>query len=270
MGRLTRRRRATRIVDGSASTRVETLAVEEPLEIRLGEAPFTLTMRSPGHDVELAHGLLRAEGVIASADDVAVARFCTETDLNVLEVHLRPGVTAPPVSATRSLAAYGGCGLCGSSTVAAVADRPRPQAPPPARSRLDPEVVTRAAEQLRRDQRVFASTGGVHGAAAADVDGTLLVVREDIGRHNAVDKVLGHLLMQAAPPPPLLLVSSRASFEIVAKAAMSGVPVLACVSAPSSLAVDAADELGITLLAFVREDRLTVYTHPERILGAVG
>lgn len=267
MGRLTRRRRATRWSDGAAAARVETLAVEEPLEIRLDGEPFTLTMRSPGHDVELAHGLLRAEGVIAAAEEVAVARFCTDTDLNVLEVELTSGIAPPPVSSSRTLAAYGGCGLCGSSTIDAVRDRPRPALPPVETMTTTPEAVLEAMAGLRRGQQLFSSTGGVHGAAAADRAGTVTLVREDVGRHNAVDKVLGRLLMDAAPPPELLVVSSRASFEIVAKAAMSGVPILACASAPSSLAAEAADDLGLTLVAFARDDRLTVYSHPERIAG---
>lgn len=264
MGRLTTRRPALRVTASGASRRVETLAVEEPLEIRLGDEPFTLTMRTPGHDVELAHGLLRSEGVIRQASDVLAARFCTDTDLNVLEVGLAPGVAAPPVSATRSLASYGGCGLCGASTIEAISARPRP-ALPPADLTISEGAVGRALEGLRDGQQIFSSTGGVHAAAAADLDGAVTVVREDIGRHNAVDKVLGHLLLAGQPAPAMLVVSSRASFEIVAKAAMSGVAVLVCVSAPSSLAAEAADALGLTLVAFAREDRMTIYTHPDRV-----
>lgn len=265
MGRLTTRRTAVRISgDGIARPRIDTLAVEEPLEIRLDGAPFTLTMRSPGHDVELAHGLLQGEGVIRSATDVVTARFCSDTsELNVLDLQLAPGVSAP-TSAARSLPAYGGCGLCGSSTIDAVLDRPRPQrSGEPAA--VDPAAVRAGLAGLREGQRVFATTGGVHGAAAADADGTVHLVREDVGRHNAVDKVLGRVLMDGGPPPAMLVVSSRASFEIVAKAAMGGVGLLVCVSAPSSLAVEAAERLGLSLVAFARDDRMTVYTGPSAV-----
>lgn len=264
MGRLTTRRTAVRIAgDDVPRSRIDTLAVEEPLEIRVDGTPFTLTMRTPGHDVELAHGLLQAEGVIRAASDVVTARFCADVhELNVLELDLADGVEAPPASAQRALPAYGGCGLCGASTIDAVLARPRPagrQEPP----RVDGPAVRAALAGLRDGQKVFASTGGVHGAAAADPEGRVGLVREDIGRHNAVDKVLGRLLMDEAPPPAMLVVSSRASFEIVAKAAMGGVGTLVCVSAPSSLAVEAAEQLGLTLVAFAREDRMTVYTGPS-------
>ena len=268
MGRRTDRRLVKRYRGDEVDRRVDTLAVEEPLEIRVDGEPFTLTMRTPGDDVELAHGLLRAEGVITTREDVRTARFCTDTGtLNVLELALTvPG--GVPLSSQRSLAAFGGCGLCGSTTVDAVTQRLGGRPVEGEGVSVSPGVIATALDGLRASQKIFARTGGTHGAAAATVDGEILHAREDVGRHNAVDKVLGAVLLGDEPPPPLLVVSSRASFEIVAKAAVSRVPVLACVSAPSSLAVEAAERLGVTLVAFARGDRLTVCTHPGRVAAA--
>ncbi|GAA4122588.1 formate dehydrogenase accessory sulfurtransferase FdhD [Knoellia locipacati] len=294
MGRVTSRHKVVRIDLGGEATRsIDTVAGEEPLEIRVNGSTFTVTMRTPGNDVDLAHGLLRAEGVISRREDVLGARFCSDLDtLNVLNLDV-PGRGAElAVTSTRNLAALGGCGLCGTTAVdavdAVVARRP-------------PEIVWEAAtvvaalDDLRSRQTVFAKTGGVHGAglavAASDTPGAsdasgasgaggeavqdaqgaepfarLDLVREDIGRHNAVDKVLGAALVTGvATEGALLVVSSRASFEIVQKAAVSGVSVLACVSAPSSLAIEAADRLGVTLVAFARERRMNLYTHSHRI-----
>lgn len=274
MGRVTSRLKVVRIdLDGDTTRSIDTVAGEEPLEVRVNGATFTVTMRTPGHDVDLAHGLLRAEGVISRREDVVSARFCSDLDsLNVVNLEV-PGRTGEgAVTSTRNLASLGGCGLCGTTAVdaveAVVGTRP-------------PEVLWEAAlvagalEELRSRQPVFDKTGGVHGAGLlpAPVDGRpledgtrLALVREDIGRHNAVDKVLGGALVHGTPTEGgLLVVSSRASFEIVQKAAVSGVAVLACVSAPSSLAVEAADRLGVTLVAFARGRRMSVYTHSHRI-----
>ncbi|MDT0215015.1 formate dehydrogenase accessory sulfurtransferase FdhD [Rothia sp. ARF10] len=267
MGRVTSRHKVVRIdLDGEVTRSIDTVAGEEPLEVRVNGETFTVTMRTPGHDVDLAHGLLRAEGVVSRREDVVSARFCSDLDtLNVvnLEVPDRGDVLA--ATSTRNLASLGGCGLCGTTAVdavdAVVGTRP-------------PEVVWEAAtvasglEELRSRQPVFAKTGGAHGAGlVVDSDrGGLALVREDIGRHNAVDKVLGGALVTDLPTQgALLVVSSRASFEIVQKAAVSGVSVLACVSAPSSLAIEAADRLGVTLVAFARGRRMSVYTHSHRI-----
>ncbi|GAA3614514.1 formate dehydrogenase accessory sulfurtransferase FdhD [Marihabitans asiaticum] len=265
MGRRTARRLVTRVRGAEVDRRPDTLAVEEPLEIRVDGEPFTVTMRTPGEDVELAHGLLRSEGVIRTREDVRTARFCSDTgELNVLDIALTVA-GGPALSSQRTLAAYGGCGLCGSSTIDAVTDR-LGGTPVPVATSVTPTAVHRALDGLREAQSVFERTGGTHGAALAGAAGEVVHVREDVGRHNAVDKVLGAVIIDGAEsPPPLLVVSSRASFEIVAKAAMSGVEVLACVSAASSLAVDAAEQLGLTLVAFARGDRLTVCSHPERI-----
>lgn len=265
MGRRTDRRVVTRIRGEQVDSRPDTLAVEEPLEIRVDGEPFTLTMRTPGDDIELAHGLLRSEGVIASWEDVRSARFCSDTGtLNVLDLALTvPG--GAPLSSQRTLAAFGGCGLCGSTTIDAVTQRLDGRPVEGEGVSLTPAAIARALEGLRESQQVFDRTGGTHGAACATTDGEVRLAREDVGRHNAVDKVLGAVLLADEPAPPLLVVSSRASFEIVAKAAVSRVPVLACVSAPSSLAAEAAERLGVTLVAFARGDRLTVCSHPERI-----
>lgn len=263
MGRVTARRKVWRIdLDNGTRDKVDQFAVEEPLEIRLGQETLTVTMRTPGHDVELAHGLLLGEGVIRDRDDVVAARFCTDTHLNVLEVTLR-GSASVPVSAQRSLVSYGGCGLCGKSTLDAIDAVQPPELP---RARVAAEVLGALPQRVRGLQRVFSSTGGVHAAALATLDGEVLVAREDIGRHNAVDKVLGWAVTQdRARDDLVLVVSSRASFEIVQKAVLGGIGVLACISAPSSLAIEAADRFGLTLVAFARGRTMTVCTHPERV-----
>jgi len=274
MGRVTSRHKVVRIdLDGDTTRSIDTVAGEEPLELRVNGITFTVTMRTPGHDVDLAHGLLRAEGVIASREDVVSARFCSDLDsLNVVNLEV-PGRTGEgAVTSIRNLSSVGGCGLCGTTAVDAV-DAVVATRPPEVL--WEPAVVAGALEELRSRQTVFDRTGGVHAAGllpAADGgrpvgDGERLsLVREDIGRHNAVDKVLGGALVADLPTEgALLVVSSRASFEIVQKAAVSGVSVLACVSAPSSLAIEAAGRLGVTLVAFARGRRMSVYTHSHRI-----
>ena len=267
MGRVTSRHKVVRIdLDGEVTRSIDTVAGEEPLEVRVNGETFTVTMRTPGHDVDLAHGLLRAEGVVSRREDVVSARFCSDLDtLNVVNLEVPDRGDALAATSTRNLASLGGCGLCGTTAVdavdAVVTVRP-------------PEVVWEAAavagalDELRSRQTLFAKTGGAHGAGLAVVSGgqSLALVREDVGRHNAVDKVLGGALVAGVPTEGgLLVVSSRASFEIVHKAAVSGVSVLACVSAPSSLAIEAADRLGVTLVAFARGRRMSVYTHSHRI-----
>lgn len=274
MGRVTARRKAVRFdLAGDARSRIDTVAVEEPLEVRVGGEQLTVTMRTPGNDVELVHGFLLAEGVIAARDDVLVARYCVDTEtMNVLEVTLRDAARPLPVSAQRSLVMYGGCGLCGKASIDAVL-AVIPVAPDAESDDAQsddggwaPEVLAASAVQLRAGQRVFEQTGGVHGAGLFDRHGRPVVIREDIGRHNAVDKVIGWSVMQDVDRADLaLVVTSRGSFEIVQKAAMAGISVLACVSAPSSLAIEAAEQFGITLVAFLREDRMTGFTHPHRV-----
>ncbi|WP_046316106.1 formate dehydrogenase accessory sulfurtransferase FdhD [Mycobacterium sp. UM_Kg1] len=274
MSRITQRRRITRFVAGEATQRLETLAVEEPLEIRLDGRPLTVTMRTPGSDVELAQGFLLSEGIIAGRDDVRGARYCGESGsadtYNVLDVTLAPHVPPPVVDISRNFYATSSCGICGKAALDAVrlSSRYRPGDDP---VQVPAAALTALPEQLRAAQDVFARTGGLHAAALFDFTdgGTMQVVREDIGRHNAVDKVIGWALERGRVPltGSVLLVSGRASFELTQKAVMAGAPVLAAVSAPSSLAVDLAEECGLTLVAFLRGDSMNVYSRADRITG---
>jgi FdhD protein len=272
MGRVTARRKASHVTTEGTVSRPETLAVEEPLEIRLNGAAVTVTMRTPGSDVELAQGFLLTEGVIGRRDDIARVEYCRGTGedgantYNVLDVTLAEDVPTPSLDVTRNFYTTSSCGVCGKGSIDAV--RTISQHSPGD----DPTVVTAETlsampDQLRGAQKVFASTGGLHGAALFDADGTMLVVREDIGRHNAVDKTIGWALEHHRIPltGTVLLVSGRASFELTQKAVMAGIPVLAAVSAPSSLAVDLASQAGLTLVAFLRGDSMNVYTRPDRI-----
>ena len=277
MGRLTSRRRVAHLSAVGAETvvagRVETVVVEEPLEIRINGSPVTVTMRTPGSDFELARGFLLTEGVIHDRADVATVRYCrgAEQDgvntYNTLDVTLQPGVQMPDVDVTRNFYTTSSCGVCGKASLEAVwlSSRHSPGD--------DPTVVSAATltglpDTLRAAQKVFARTGGLHGAALFDPDGTMLAVREDVGRHNAVDKVIGWAVEAGRIPlaGSVLLVSGRASFELTQKAVMAGIPVLAAVSAPSSLAVDLAAQSGLTLVAFLRGDSLNVYSRPDRVL----
>ena len=286
MGRVTTRRKASRITAGQATDRAETLVVEEPLEIRVNGSPVTVTMRTPGSDVELAQGFLLTEGVIAARDDVATVRYCRgappnpeslrsgppdedgTNSYNVLDVTLSPGVPAPEVDVTRNFYTTSSCGVCGKASLEAVrlSSRHSPGDDP---TTVSSATLTGMPAQLRSAQKVFATTGGLHGAALFDCDGTLRAVREDIGRHNAVDKVIGWALENGHIPATgtVLLVSGRASFELTQKAVMAGIPILAAVSAPSSLAVDLATQSGLTLVAFLRGDSMNVYSRADRIRG---
>jgi FdhD protein len=272
MGRVTSRRRASHLSDGSATERPETLVVEEPLEIRVNGTPLSVTMRTPGSDVELAQGFLLTEGVISRRDDVLTVRYCrgAEADgtntYNVLDVTLHPDVPMPQVDVTRNFYTTSSCGVCGKSSIDAVRLTSR-HSPGDDPSTVKSSVLTSMPVQLRSAQKVFASTGGLHGAALFGVDGTMLAVREDIGRHNAVDKVIGWALETGRVPlgGTVLLVSGRASFELTQKAVMAGIPVLAAVSAPSSLAVDLASQSGLTLVAFLRGESMNVYSRADRI-----
>ncbi|SON62499.1 Sulfurtransferase FdhD [Mycobacterium simulans] len=273
MGHVTVRWRATHLTADRATTRPETLAVEEPLEIRLNGIPVTVTMRTPGSDIELAQGFLLTEGVIARREDVLTARYCggqgenSVNTYNVLDVTLAPGVRPPELDVTRNFYTTSSCGVCGKASLDAVRliSRYSPGDDP---ATVAATTLQAMPDQLRGAQKVFASTGGLHAAALFGVDGAMLAVREDIGRHNAVDKVIGWALEQDRIPmgAAVLLVSGRASFELTQKALMAGIPVLAAVSAPSSLAVALAEESGITLVAFLREDSMNVYTRADRII----
>ncbi len=272
MSRITQRRRVSHLAAGDATQRPETLAVEEPLEIRLGGVPLTVTMRTPGSDIELAQGFLLTEGIIAGRDDVLTARYCARPDgtntYNVLDVTLAPHVRPPEVDITRNFYTTSSCGVCGKASLEAVQLSSR-HCPGDDPSTVTAETLTSLPALLRDAQKVFASTGGLHGAALFDTGGATLAVREDIGRHNAVDKVIGWALEHDRIPlgGTVLLVSGRASFELTQKAVMAGIPVLAALSAPSSLAVDLATESGLTLVAFLRGDSMNVYSRADRIIG---
>lgn len=276
MGQVTARRRVKHLAAGLAITRQEILAVEEPLEIRVNGTPVTVTMRTPGSDIELAQGFLLTEGVIARRDDVQTIRYCNGRDpaaaesvntYNVLDVTLAEGVDVPSLDVTRNFYTTSSCGVCGKASLDAVRLISR-HAPGDDTSTVAAAVLKAMPDQLREAQKVFATTGGLHAAALVGLDGTMLVVREDIGRHNAVDKVVGWALERGRVPlaGSVLLVSGRASFELTQKALMAGIPVLAAVSAPSSLAVSLAEESGITLVAFLRADSMNVYTRADRVI----
>ena len=272
MGRVTVRRPVLHIADGRGRRRPDALAAEEPLEIRVDGRPLAVTMRTPGHDVELAHGFLLSEGVIGDREDISTARYCDSLDdqgrntYNVLDVALAPGVAPPDDSVERRFYTTSSCGVCGKASLDAVRTRTR-YAPGDDRVELTPDVLVGLPDTLRAAQAVFETTGGLHGAGLFRADGTLIVAREDVGRHNAVDKVLGHALLEGAVPATgtVLMVSGRASFELTQKAVMAGVPVLAAVSAPSSLAVEMARESGMTLIGFLRGTSMNVYAGAERI-----
>jgi FdhD protein len=274
MGRITARTRVTRITVGGATTRRDdVLAVEEPLEIRVGGAPLAVTMRTPGHDVDLAVGFLVSEGVVRHGDEVAGAIHCAsapgENTYNVLDLTLAPGVRPPDASVRRDFVTTSACGVCGKTSIDAVRTlSAHPVDDDPVR--VDPARLVTFPERLRAGQEVFEKTGGLHAAALFDGrTGEQLVLREDVGRHNAVDKVVGWAAREGLLPLRglVLQVSGRASFELTQKAVMAGIPMLAAVSAPSSLAVEHAKEAGLTLVGFLRGDSMVVYSRPERLLG---
>jgi FdhD protein len=263
---------AVRAVDGDrVRERPDRLATEEPMEIRLrgpGQEPepLAVTMRTPGDDFELAVGFCLTEGVIDSAADVATVAYCLPDDgvqqYNIVTIRTRQVVDL--AGHHRHFTANASCGLCGKTSLDQVEVACGRVEPGPSVARA---VLVTLPEQLREAQTVFAATGGLHAAACFGADGGLSLLREDVGRHNAVDKVVGHAALEARLPlaDQLILVSGRMSFEIVQKAAVAGIPILCAVSAPSSLAVEAAGRLGQTLVGFLRGDRFNVYTHPERI-----
>ncbi|MFF8960654.1 formate dehydrogenase accessory sulfurtransferase FdhD [Streptomyces sp. NPDC014894] len=274
MGRLTERRRVIRIRDGVVSTRPDTLVAEEPLEIRLNGKPLAITMRTPGDDFALATGFLVSEGVIGAADEVRTIAYCAGATAegvntyNVVNVTLAPGVTVPDISLERHVYTTSSCGLCGKASLDAVRTTARFAIADAPRLRVAPSLLSALPDRLREAQRVFDRTGGLHAAALFSEDGELLDVREDVGRHNAVDKLVGRALAGGGLPlsRAILLVSGRASFELAQKAVMAGVPMLAAVSAPSSLAVDLAAENGLTLVGFLRGTGMNVYAGEERVV----
>jgi FdhD protein len=279
MGRATDRRNVTRIDldNGTAGVRrPDTLVGEEPLEIRVGPAghgrrrPLAVTMRTPGDDLDLAIGFLLTEGVIRASDDVTTAQLCAGTETpntyNVVDVVLADGVPAPSADPTRNFYTTSSCGICGKASIDAVRTRSRfdvaddPLSVPAA-------MLAELPDRLRAAQRAFDRTGGLHAAGLFSAAGDLVVVREDVGRHNAVDKVVGWAARNDRLPlrGHLLLVSGRASFELTQKAWMAGLPMMAAVSAPSTLAADLAAEAGMTLVGFLRGRTMNVYAGPHRV-----
>ena len=282
MGRATDRRGVLRIDLDAAGDgrgrigRQDNLAVEEPLEIRGGAAgpgrrrPLAVTMRTPGDDLDLAIGFLLTEGLIRSAEDVHTAQLCagaeTPNTYNVVDVVLSPGVPEPVTDPSRNFYTTSSCGVCGKASIESVRTRSQFAV------QDDPLVVTAdllagLPDRLRAAQRAFDRTGGLHAAGLFTADGELVVLREDVGRHNAVDKVLGWATREGRLPLAghVLLVSGRASFELTQKAWMAGVPLLAAVSAPSTLAVELAEEAGMTLVGFLRGPTMNVYAGAARI-----
>ncbi|MFE4000224.1 formate dehydrogenase accessory sulfurtransferase FdhD [Nocardioides sp. YIM B13467] len=272
MGRVTVGRPVLRVRDGVISRRPDKLAAEEPMEIRVNGRPLTVTMRTPGNDFDLAVGFLVSEGVVHSADDVASVRYCAGATAdggntyNVVDVGLAAHVPPPDASLERSFYTTSSCGLCGKASLEAVRTSSAWTVAEDT-LRVTPELLSVLPERLREAQRVFDSTGGLHAAGLFDAEANLLCVREDVGRHNAVDKVIGHALREGLVPlrNSMLMVSGRASFELVQKAVMAGIPLLAAVSAPSSLAVDLADDNGLTLVGFLRGSSMNIYAGTDRI-----
>jgi len=270
MGRRMAERRVLKVAaEGEARRARDRLAVEEPLELRVAGRPVGVTMRTPGNDVELAIGYCVSERLVTRPDDVEAVRFCAPEgqaqEFNVLTVDLRPGVPVPDPSLDRLAVTSSSCGVCGKASIEAVTVT----CPSLAGDGLAVPTAVLAAipDRVRHAQRVFEQTGGLHAAALCDADGEVRCVREDVGRHNAVDKVIGWAATERLLPLAgmVLFVSGRSSFEVVQKAAVAGAPLVAAVSAPSSLAVELAEQVGMTLVGFLRGDTMNVYTHPHRV-----
>lgn len=255
--------------DGRIRTGEDSLAAEEPLEIRIAGKPLTVTMRTPGHDRELAAGLLLTEGLIEDRTQIVAIR---QADLlygpgdNLIDVELSS--SASPQPAQRNFVSASGCGVCGKAAIQDI--RRRGLRSPVGNLVVAPDILCRLPERLRDHQKIFGRTGGLHAAALFTAAGELVEVREDIGRHNAVDKVIGWALLSGRMPLSdcVMMVSGRGGFEIAQKALAAGVPVLASVSAPSSLAVKLSQEFGLTLVGFLRGRRFVVYSAPGRLLPA--
>jgi FdhD protein len=257
--------RIWRLEGAQASEENDELAREEPLEIRARGEPISVTMRTPGNDEELATGFLLSEGLIRAHRDIVRIEPCDQNEEgNVLNVVLAPDVHVDFERLTRHVFASSSCGLCGKATIDAVRG-----GFPPIESdlTLDSQILTELPDAMRNAQSTFDRTGGLHAAALFDQHGKLIVLREDVGRHNAVDKVLGYVLLNDLLPlsRSILLVSGRSSFEIVQKALAGSIPVVAAVSAPSSLAVEFARQNGQTLVGFLRRGRMNIYANSQRI-----
>lgn len=263
--------RVVRMSGDGVAHAMDAVAVEEPLEVRLHDRPFAVIMRTPGADRELAAGFLLAEGVIQSSADLGAVEHCRHPDRreahNVVNVFLMSGARERAelfLAQRRHVPANSSCGICGRTSIESLTTR---TAPLSSRSRIAREVLRGLPAALRQRQSVFEQTGGLHAAALFDCEGAFTISAEDVGRHNAVDKVIGRMLLHDRLPlgAHVLVVSGRTSFEIVQKAWIAGIELLSAVSAPSSLAVDLAEAAGITLIGFARDTGFNVYTHPERL-----
>ena len=255
--------------DGIVRAHEDHLAVEEPLEIRVGAHSLAVTMRTPGNDEELAAGFLLTEGIIESREQIATIQRMgsgVEPGCNMVNMELQ-NCTVDPERAKRNFFATSSCGICGKATIDAV--RTRGLRALGGGFSADPEILCTLPEKLRANQQVFGRTGGLHAAALFDSSGGLLALREDIGRHNAVDKIVGWALLSGTIPLSrhILMVSGRGGFEIVQKALAAAIPIVASVSAPSSLAVQLAKELNLTLIGFLRERRFVIYAGQQRCLA---
>ena len=263
-----------RLQDQGSTVRPDALAAEEPLEIRIRGEALTVTMRTPGQDFDLVAGFLVSEGLVTGPDGLTALRYCAGTDAdgvntyNVIDA-IPSGAARVPVSMHRNLLTSSACGICGRETIESIRGRV-PYDLTADGLRITADTLYGLPDTLRGAQKVFDSTGGLHAAGLFTASGELLCLREDVGRHNAVDKVVGWALREGRLPLTghVLMVSGRASFELTQKAAMAGVPLLAAVSAPSSLAVDLAADLGLTLVGFLRGRSANVYNAPERITTA--
>jgi FdhD protein len=274
MGRITARHTVVHYDDGVLVRRPETLAAEEPLEIRAGGRAVAVTMRTPGDDFDLVAGFSWTEGLLRSPADLAGLRYCNGTDdegrntYNVIDLALAAGVAE--IDVQRTFYTSSSCGVCGKASIEAITTSSHFDLATDT-SVVTPELLTSLPDRLREAQKVFDRTGGLHAAGLFDKAGQLLVVREDVGRHNAVDKVVGWGLRENRLPlrETVLMVSGRASFELVQKVYLAGIPLLAAVSAPSTLAVEFAESVGLTLVGFLRGTSMNVYTGAQRVASPV-
>ena len=269
----------TRIINNQPEQTLDLLAVEEPMEIRLGFGPMdarqqksvSVTMRTPGNDFELALGFLFTEGIIQNPTDVYKIQYCTELNTkenleNIVRVELKPDLEIDLSKLQRNFYTTSSCGVCGKESIEAIITN-CPVQLPDFSVLINPQTITQLPDKLRAQQSVFEHTGGIHACALFDALGNLLLLREDVGRHNALDKLIGAAINSATikPNKTVLLLSGRASFELLQKAAMASIPVVCAVGAPSSLAVQTAQSFNITLVGFLRNQRFNIYSTPQRI-----
>jgi FdhD protein len=270
MATVTAKRRLLRIEEDTRKVQYDTLAAEEPLEIRVDGTALAVTMRTPGDDFELAAGFLFTEGLVEPGQ-IRTIRYCVPEDepqeYNVLTVELVPGAALPSVGGARNFVTTSACGLCGKASIDTVRARTRFEVRDDDVT-IDAGLLAALPDRLRSAQRVFDRTGGLHAAGLFDASGELVCLREDVGRHNAFDKVVGWAALEGRLPlrSHVILASGRASFELTQKALMAGIPLLAAVSAPSTLAVELAEEAGMTLIGFLRGHTMNVYTGEQRVL----